>query len=237
MTQEEKILARLDELTEALHETRRAARPFQDLKADMEPIIRQVLEEAIHKLGTHYTVSIEDVGHLVGQTLSSSANLAEGLKTLNGLIDLKKDLEPVSKLVFGEAILALDKATHGFNGQDLAHLTQMAILNMGNMAEMMKMLGSVMELKHISDDLAKQALESAIEKLEELKKKGVLDGMVKLGEMGQKMAAKAATLDLSQVKPVTGLFGMLGALKKPEVQKGLGVALELAGLLGALTEE
>ena len=238
MNNEELILARLDELTEAVRDAKAAVRPMSDLRTDLEPIVQAIFNETIDKLGsmTAHT-DPADVGDLVGQTLSSAGNLAEGLRTLNGLIDLKKDLEPITKSMFQEAVSALDMVGHGFSTNDLTFLLHQTVLNLGNLAEGLKSLNSLMEFKDTMGSLAEPAFTDLIDKLEELKQKGVMDGVVKLAQMGEKMAVSAADLDLSKAKPVTGIFGMLGAMKDPKVQKGMGVALQLAGLLGGLAEE
>lgn len=236
MTNEEKILAKLDELSEAVADARRAVRPMSDLKADMEPVVRQLVDEAIGKLGG-VDVDVDDVGRLIGSTLGSAGNLAEGVKTLNALLDLKKDMVPISKQAFNEAINGLDSVGHGFELDDLFMLLRQTVLNLGNLAEGLKTLNAAMEFKSDAGEISKQAMDMAIEQLDQLGRAGVFEGLGKLAQVGQKMTAAAADLDFSKAKPITGLFGMLGALKDPQVQKGLGVAMQLAGLLGAVAED
>ena len=43
MTNEEKILARLDELTEEVRQAKEAIRPYVELKQEMEPLINSVV--------------------------------------------------------------------------------------------------------------------------------------------------------------------------------------------------
>ncbi|MDT8446856.1 MAG: DUF1641 domain-containing protein [bacterium] len=236
MTNEEKILAKLDELTEAVAEARRAVRPMSDLKKDMEPVMRQLVDEAISKLGG-VNVDAEDVGRLVGATLGSAGNLAEGVKTLNALLDLKQDMVPVTKQAFNEIIHGLDSVGHGFDSDALFLLLRQTVLNLGNLAEGLKTLNAVMEFKEDASDISKMAMDMAIDQLESLKQKGVFEGLANLATVGEKLAGAAKDLDFSQVKPITGVFGMLGALKDPKVQKGLGVAIYMAGLLGAVAED
>ncbi|OGG93920.1 MAG: hypothetical protein A2527_09970, partial [Candidatus Lambdaproteobacteria bacterium RIFOXYD2_FULL_50_16] len=219
MNNEELILQRLEELTEAVREAKAAVRPMTDLKNDLEPVVRQIFNETIDKLSrmTAHTDPAE-IGELLGTTLSSAGNLAEGLRTLNGLIELKKDLEPISKGMFQEAVSALDMVSHGFSIDDLTHLLHQTVLSLGNLAEGLKTINAIMELKETITGLSQPAFADLIDKLEDLKSRGVLDGIAKLAQMGEKMAVAASHLDLSKAKPVTGMFGMLGALKDPKVQ-------------------
>ena len=238
MNNEELILARLDELTEAVRDARTVARPWSDLKTDMEPVVRQIFNETIEKLSeVTAQTDASDVGDLVGQTLSSAGNLAEGLRSLNSLLELKKDLAPVTKGIFQETVAALDSVGHGFSGEDLTHLLHQTVLNLGNLSEGLRMLNGMMELKGTVTELAQPAFTDLIDKLEDLKKRGVLDGLSNLAGLGEKLAISASDLDLSKAKPITGVFGLLGALRDPAVQKGLGVTMQLAGLLGGLAEE
>ncbi len=51
MTNEEKILAHLDALTEELRETKRAIRPYVELKQELEPLIHDMIRSTIGRLG------------------------------------------------------------------------------------------------------------------------------------------------------------------------------------------
>ncbi|MEN8198942.1 MAG: DUF1641 domain-containing protein [Thermodesulfobacteriota bacterium] len=44
-------------------------------------------------------------------------------------------------------------------------------------------------------------------------------------------------VDFQEVEPVRGIFGMMGAMKRPEVQEGLGVLIELSTVMSALKQE
>ena len=55
-------------------------------------------------------------------------------------------------------------------------------------------------------------------------------------EIGERVSARVKAINLDEVKPVTGIFGMLSALKRPEVQEGLGILLELAAVMSVLKQ-
>ena len=76
MTNEEKILARLDELTEEVREAKRAVRPYVELKQELEPLIHSMVHETTARLGgLDKNVDLEEVGDMVGQSLASSKNM------------------------------------------------------------------------------------------------------------------------------------------------------------------
>jgi uncharacterized protein YjgD (DUF1641 family) len=238
MTNEEKILARLDELTEEVREAKRAIRPYVELKKDMEPLVQSMVIEAIAKLnGLDKRVEIEDVGDMIGQTLASSRNISEALKTLDKVMEFKKDFEPYSKDLFRELVNQLQTTLQGFEGEDLRELLRQLVVNMGNLAEGMKMLGSLMDMKRDAGTLSSLAFNELIERLECLKQRGVFDAFEQMITITERVGTRMQELDLSTTQPVRGVFGMMSALKRPEVQEGLGVLMELSTVMAALKEE
>jgi len=237
MTNEEKILARLDELTEEVREAKRAVRPYVELKQELEPLVHSMVHEVTARLsGLDKNVDLEEVGEMVGQSLASSGNIAEALKTLNSIMEFKRDFEPHGKDMFHELALRLQTAFQGFEGENLQELTRQFIVNMGNMAEMMKLLGSFMDMKRDVAELSGPVVNDMIERLESLKQRGLFDDFERLMEIGERVSARVKAINLDEVKPVTGIFGMLSALKRPEVQEGLGILMELAAVMSVLKQ-
>ncbi len=237
MTNEEKILARLDELTEEVREAKRAVRPYVELKHELEPLLHSIVREATDRLsGLDKRVDLEEVGDMVGQTLASSRNIEDVVKTLNSVMEFKRDAAPYAKEMFHELTLNLQTALQGFDGGQLQELIRQFIVNMGNMAEMMKMLSSFMDMKRDAAHLAGPIFNDLIERLDSLKKRGLVDDFERMMAIGERVSAKMKTIDLNNAKPVTGIFGMMSALKRKEVQEGLGVLIELATVASALKE-
>lgn len=237
MTNEEKILARLDELTEEVREAKRAVRPYVELKQELEPLVHSMVHEATARLsGLDKNVKLEDVGDMVGQSLASSANIADALRSLNSVMDFKRDFEPYCKDMFHELVLQLQTSLQGFEGENLQELIKQFIVNMGNMAEMMKMLSSFMDMKRDIDQLSGPVVDDIIERLDSLKKRGLFDDFAQMMEIGERVSARVKAINLDEVKPVTGIFGMLSAMKRPEVQEGMGILLELAAVMSALKQ-
>ncbi|CAK8723050.1 DUF1641 domain-containing protein [Candidatus Electrothrix laxa] len=235
MTNEEKILARLDELTEEVREAKRAVRPYMELKQELEPLVHSMVHEATARLsGLDKNVDLEDVGEMVGQSLASSSNIAEALKTLNSIMEFKRDFEPHGKDMFHELALRLQTAFQGFEGENLQELLRQFIVNMGNIAEMMKMLSSMMDMKRDVELLSGPVINDVVERLEGFKQRGLFDDLQQMLDIGEQVSVKMKQVDLDKAKPITGIFGMMSALKRPEVQEGLGVLIELSTVASAL---
>jgi len=237
MTNEEKILARLDELAEEVREAKRAVRPYAELKQELEPLIHSIVREATARLsGLDKRVDLEEVGDMIGQSLASSRNIADAVKTLDSIMEFKRDAAPYAKDMFHELTLHLQTALHGFEGESLNELIRQFIVNMGNMAELMKMLSSLMDMKRDAAHLTGPVFNDIVERLDRFKKRGLFDDFERMLAIGEQVSAKMKTIDLAKAKPVTGIWGMMSALKRKEVQEGLGVLIELATVAAALKE-
>ena len=73
-------------------------------------------------------------------------------------------------------------------------------------------------------------------RLESLKQKGVFSAFEQVLDVTERMGTRLQSVDLARAKPIRGLFGMMAALKRPVVQEGLGVLVELATVMTALKE-
>jgi len=238
MTNEEKILARLDELTLEVREAKEAIRPYVELKKEMEPLINDMVISTIGKMsGLDRRFELEDVGEMVGQTLIASKNISEAMSTLNKFMEFKKDFEPLSKDIFKELVEQLQGTLQSFEPENLQELLKQFIANMGNMAEGLKMLGSIMEMKKDADGLSKLAFNDAVERLECLKQRGVFEAFERVVGMTERIGSRVTEIDFDKIEPVRGVFGMMGAMRRPEVQEGLGILMELATVVTAVKSD
>ena len=238
MTNEEKILARLDELTAEIREAKQAIQPYVELKRDMEPLVNDMVISAIGKLsGLDRRFDLEDIGDMIGQLLISSKNMTEALKSLNKFMEFKKDFEPYSKDVFKELSEQLQSALHGFEPENLQELIRQFIVNMGNMAEGLKMLGSLMDMKKDAGTLSKLAFNESVERLERLKQRGTFETFEHVLGMTERVGNKMQQVDFEKVEPIRGIWGMISAMKRPEVQEGLGILVELSTVMTAIKKE
>lgn len=237
MTNEEKILAHLEALTEELRETKRAIRPYVELKQELEPLMHDMVLSAIGRLGgLDKRFNVESLGEMLGQLLVSADSIAEGLRMLNRFMEFRKDFEPFTKDIFHETVMFLQETTKGFDPEALGRLLKEFINNIGNMAEGLRILGSLMDLKRDASTLAKPAFDEIVGRLESLKQKGVFSAFDQVLDVTERMGTRLQSVDLSQAQPVRGIFGMMAALKRPEVQEGLGVLVELATVISVLKE-
>ncbi|MBM9604516.1 DUF1641 domain-containing protein [Desulfopila inferna] len=238
MTNEEKILERLDQLTEEVREAKQAIRPYVELKQELEPLFNEMIISATGELdGLGRKFDLGDVGDMTGQLLISSKNITEALKSLNKFIEFKNDFAPYSKDLFKELTEQLQKSLHGFEPEELKELIRQFIVNMGNMAEGLKMLGSLMDMKKDADTLSKLAFNDSIERLEILKKRGTFEAFEQLLLMTERIGGRMQQVDFENIEPIRGLWGMMSAMKRPEVQEGLGILVELSTVMTALKQE
>jgi uncharacterized protein YjgD (DUF1641 family) len=238
MTNEEKILARLDELTAEMREAKQAIRPYVEFKQDIEPLLNDMVISAIGKLsGLDRRFELEDIGDMMGQLLISSKNMTEALKSLDKIMEFKKDFEPYSKDLFKELTEQLQTTLHGFQPENLQELLRQFIVNMGNMADGLKILGSVMDMKKDASTLSKLAFNDSIERLETLKQRGTFEALEQVLGMTERVGSKMQHVDFEKVQPIRGIWGMMTALKRPEVQEGLGILVELSTVMTALKPE
>lgn len=238
MTNEEKILARLDELTEEVRQAKEAVRPYVEFKKEMEPLVNDMIINSIHKLGgLDKRFNLEDIVDLIGQLLVSSKSMTEALRTLNRVMEFKNDFEPYSKEIFKELVHQLENTLHGFDAQNLQELLQQFIVNMGNLADGLKLLGSAMDMRKDAGELSKLAFNDAVEKLEGLQQRGVFESFEHVLDVTERLGTKMKQVDFDNTEPVRGIFSMLSAMRRPEVQEGLGILIELSTVMTALKEK
>ncbi len=238
MTNEEKILARLDELTEEVRQAKEAIRPYAELKQEMEPIINDMVIAAIDKLGgLDRRFESEDVVDMIGQLMISSKSISEALRSLNRFMEFKRDFEPYSKEMFSALIDQLQTTLHGFEPEKLNDLLKQFVVNLGSMAEGLKILGSIMEMRQDAGMLSKLAFNEAVERLECLKQRGVFDAFEQVLAVTERVGSRMQDVNFNEIQPIRGVFGMISALRRPEVQEGLGVLIELSTVMTALKQE
>ena len=238
MTNEGKILARLDELTAEIREAKQAIRPYVELKQDLEPLIKDMTLSAIGKLsGLDRRFDLEEIGDMIGQLLISSKNITDALKSLNTFMEFKNDFEPYSKDLFKDLTEKLQNTLLGFEAENLQELIRQFIVNMGNMADGLKMLGSLMDMRKDAGTLSKLAFNDLTERLELLQQRGAFEAFEQILGMTERVGSKLQKVDFEKSKPIRGIWGIMTAMKRPEVQEGLGVLVELSTVITALKQD
>ena len=233
MTNEEKILARLDELSAEIQSVKEAVRNGD--QSACRTLVMEPLENASKKMiGMNEDAKRQNMEELARMFLISSEHLATALGSLNKMMEFKEDFEPISKNIFQETVKVLDKTGAGFHLENLQEFMEQGMLNMSNIAESLKMLGSAMEFKRDAGKLTKMAFDDLVERLEALKNKGVFDALSEVFGVVERMGERLSEIDFNNVEPVRGVFGMLKALKRQDVQEGLGIMIELSSLASAV---
>ena len=216
MTNEEKILERLDRLEQQVAPISASARSLGELRDDMAPRVNEAVHFMINELAdVESDFQLEDLLYLSKKMMRNVNNLAFSLDQLKNLIDFALTAEPLMKSTVPQLIFYLDE------------LEQKGVFRLFNlMLEVTKKIGATYtpeELEQIGNGLV-----------------GLL-GVLKKVTTPQSIAflEKAAEIpgqtDLSQAKKV-GPFGMLGAMSDDGVKEGLGIVLELTKGLGVLKE-
>ncbi len=156
---------------------------------------------------------------------------------LNSMVELKKEIAPFTKEIFQSSVTLLHGTCHGINGTDVQEFIKQTVANFGNLAETLKFLNSALEFKNDVGSLSMQVFNDLVDKLETLKEKGLFTFLERAVEILEKVGLKFNEMDLETAKPIRGVFSMLSALKRPEVQEGLGVLIELSTVMSAVKEK
>ena len=220
MSMDEKILAALEELKGEVRELRKA----NEEQAEQLRALQQA----------RFVAATEAEQELLAQIAYSSPSLTKWIRSLDQLMELKEDLVPLTKPMLEEIVASLDEVTHTFDFNDFKEVIRQVVLNLPNIAQVIQMMGGVIDLKNETEQIAKDAFEDAIVRLEELKQKGFFDSMQEVVRIMELVGQRTLDLDASQVQPINGLWGLYAAMKKPEVRDGLGVLFELVSVLSVV---
>lgn len=214
MNNEELILQRLERLEEQMAPVAAMARSAGELREEMTPRVNEAVQALITELAdVEADFQVEDLIYLVKKMMRNIRNLNFALDQMKNLIDFALTAEPLLKATVPQAILEIDK------------LEQSGVFRLMNTG--------VQVLKGIGSSFTAAELEQ------------VGGGLVRLGAILKKLTAPAALdlleraadlparVDLAGARPV-GLFGMLGAMGDQDIQRGLGVLLELTKGLALL---
>ncbi len=73
--------------------------------------------------------------------------------------------------------------------------------------------------------------------LELLEKHGTFEAFEQVLSMTERVGNRMQQVDLEKTEPIRGIWGMMSAMKRPEVQEGLGILVELSTVMTALKQE
>jgi len=214
MTNEERILERLDRIEAQLAPISRTAAGLKELREDLIPLSGQAFRLVIRELeDVEASFQLEDLIALIKQMLRSVRHMIFALKQLQNMVDFITTIEPLLKSAVPQIIHYLDD------------LEQRGLLRiMQAMLDVRAKIAAAYtpeDIEQIGDGFV--ALLGLAKKLGDPQAQAFLE----------KMAELPARVDLEAAKPV-GPFGLLGALSSPEARKGLGVMMELTRAMGQL---
>ena len=216
MTNEELILAKLENLESQIAPLVKTANTMTELKDDLVPLGNHAVQLLINELQeVEAGFQLEDLFLLIKQAMRSVRNLVYALKQLDNVVEFVQDLEPLLKSAVPKAIEYLDD------------LEQRGVI---------RMVKAMMELR------AKVASAYTPEDIEKIGDGLVATlGLAKsisdprAIEFLGKMAALPSKVDLSESKKV-GPMGLMSAGFNNEVKEGFGVMIELTKAMGKLKE-
>lgn len=214
MTNEERILQKLEEIESQIEPMVSMGRSLKELGDDLRPLQNQAFQLMIEELQeVEAGFQLEDLFILVKQSMRSMRSFIFMLQQMESIIEFVKDLEPLLKNAVPHVIEHLDELERkGVFRMFMAMMDVRAKVAAAYTPEDIDQIGDGLVAllglaKKMSDPRALEFLERA--------------------------AALPARVDLSAAgKP--GVFGLAAAGFNAEIKQGLGVVLELTKALGQL---
>ena len=217
MTNEEKILERLERLEQKITPIAESAAAIKELKEELTPRVNEAVQALIVEMAdVEADFQIENLLHLLKKAMRNVKNFSFALDMMHSGIDLAINAEPLLKNSVPQVISFLD---------DLEQKNVFKFLNAG--LEVMKNIAqkySSEEIEQIAHGLGKLA--------------GTLSNLTdpKTIDLIEKASKIPAIIKLEDSKPA-GPVSMLMAMNDPEIKKGLGVLLELTKGLATLKND
>ena len=216
MTQDTALAERLDRLEAQIAPLAQSAKAVSELRDELAPRVNEAVQALIAELAdVEADFQLEDLVFLLKNAMRNVKNLNFTLDQLKNLIDFAVIAEPMFKTTVPQIIYYLD---------DMEQNGVFDLLSTG--LDVLKKIGSTYsaeQMHQIGDGLVR--LVGCLHKLTTPEALDLLD----------KTADLPSQVDLAGAKPV-GMWGLLGALSRPEVKAGMGVALELTGSLARLKD-
>ncbi len=208
MTNEEKILERLERLEKKIDPIAESAASVKELKMELAPRVNEAVHYLIEELADiEADFQLEDLIFFCTKALRNINNLNYSMDMLKNLIDFATMAEPLMKSSVPQVIQSLDdlEQNNVFKIADISIQTLKKIGKTYTEEEFQQIGDGLVRLTGLLRDL------TSPESLDLLEKAARLPGAV----------------DLDAAKSV-GPFSMLGAMSDAKVKEGMGVLLELA---------
>uniref|UniRef100_A0A7C4RMV2 DUF1641 domain-containing protein n=1 Tax=Desulfatirhabdium butyrativorans TaxID=340467 RepID=A0A7C4RMV2_9BACT len=214
MTNDELIVKRLENLERQVAPLAAFAQAAGELREEIAPRINEAVQALIVELADiESDFQIEDLLYLLKKLMRNIGTLNYVLDQTQNLVDFAQTAEPLLKNSVPQVIAFLDGLEQGGVFRLLSIAT-----------EVLRKIGSTVspeDMHQIGDGIVR-----LVGVLKRLTAPAAIDLL-------ERAADVPARVDLSSARPV-GLWGMVGAMGDPDVQKGLGVLMEFTKGLGAL---
>lgn len=214
MTNEEKILERLERLEQKIDPIAASSASVKSLSAELAPRVNEAVHYLIAELADiEADFQIEDLIYFTKKLLRNINNLNYSLDMLKNAIDFSVMAEPLLKSTVPQAISMLDDL-------EQANVFQVADV-------------SVQALKKIGQTYTKEELSRMADGVVRLT--GLLQEVTRPESLDflERAARVPAAVDVDAAGSV-GMFSMLGAMSDEKVKEGMGVLMELTKGLAAL---
>lgn len=217
MTNEEKILERLERLEQKITPIAESAASIKELKEELTPRVNEAVQSLIVEMAdVEADFQIEDLLHLIKKAMRNVKNFNFALDMMRSGIDLAVNAEPLLKSTVPQIISFLD---------DLEQKNIFVLLNTGlDVLKNITQKYSAEEIEQIARGIGKLA-----DTLKYLTDPKAID-------LVEKASKIPATINLEESKS-TGPVSMLMAMNDKEIKKGLGVLLELTKGLATLKSD
>ena len=214
MTNEERILQRLDRLEEKIETIVKSREAIEELKADIIPLSNnavKLLMDELQEIETGFT--LEDLTYLAKMTARSVQNFTWALKMMNNLIEFAGDIEPLLKSAVPQIIEHLD----GLEQRGVFRIIRAMLDVRAKVADVY----SPEDVDRIGDGAV--ALLALFKKFSDPKALAMME----------RLAALPGQVDLDNARKV-GPIRMAAATFNGEFREGMGVMLEFAKAMGKL---
>ncbi len=214
MTNEEKILERLERLEKKIDPIVESAASIKELKMELAPRLNEAVHYLIKELADiEADFQLEDLIYFIKKALRNINNLNYSMDMLKNIIDFAIMAEPLIKNTVPQVIQSLDD------------LEQNSVFKIADISiQTVKKIGKTYtedEFVQIGDGLVRLT-----GLLRELTRPETLDLL-------EKAAKLPGEIDFDAARPV-GPFSMIGAMGNEKVKEGMGILIELTKGLSVL---
>jgi uncharacterized protein YjgD (DUF1641 family) len=216
MTNEEKILERLERLEEKITPIAESAESLKELKEELTPRVNEAVHALIIEMAdVEADFQMENLIHLLKKAMRNVNNFSYAVDLMHNAIDLAANAEPLLKITVPRVISFLD---------DLEEKNVFLFLNTGlDVLKSITQKYSAEEIRQIANGLGK-----LVDTLKHLTDPKAIDLIEKASKI-------PSTINLEDSKS-TGPVSMLMAMNDKDIKKGLGILMELTKGLSKLRD-